>query len=380
MASVLVSAESPPADLCGPLAAAGFSVVDHALGSVPPVDFGPLAAAVVDVGGRAEAAAAQTRRWRAELGDDLLPVVWVLPAADPRLAARGLDAGADAVLARPVEPAVLAAQVRTAARARACAVRVAARASESRLLGEHLTRAHAEADRERAALRRVRMALLERSFPPHGALRAAVSHRARARAGGDFYDVMPLGADRVAVLVGDVVGAGPAAELVGHFAARIAQRLVSRGEADPGEVLAGVNRALLAFELDDLPAVAVLLAVLHTGTGELALARAGLPAPVYVPASGAPEVWAVPGPFLGTVDASYPTRRAALRPGDRLVIGTDGTRPDHEPDLGGRLPALCATHHGLSGQPFVDAVAAGLLAGVRHDDDFTLLAVEVGRA
>src|SRR5262245_23315238 len=140
MPTVLLSAASPPDGLRGLLAGAGFDALDHALGSTPPVDFAAVAAAVVDVGDRAEAAAAQTRRWRAELGDDLVPVVWVLPPADARLATRGLEAGADAVLARPLDPAVFAAQVRSSARARAAAARVAARANESRLLGDHLHR------------------------------------------------------------------------------------------------------------------------------------------------------------------------------------------------------------------------------------------------
>src|SRR5262245_48596453 len=132
---ILVSAVSPPDDLRGLLAEAEFETRDHTLGSTPPVDFSSIAAAVVDVGERPDMASAQTRRWRAELGDDLVPVVWVLPTADARLAARGLEAGADAVLARPLDPAVFVAQVRSAARARAAASRVTARANESRLLG-----------------------------------------------------------------------------------------------------------------------------------------------------------------------------------------------------------------------------------------------------
>src|SRR5262245_48842337 len=146
MPTVLLSATSPPGDLRGLLAEAGFDICDHVPGSAPPVDFAGVAVAVADVDERPDAAAAQTRRWRAELGDDLVPVVWVLPAAGARLAARGLDAGADAILARPLDRAVFVAQVRAAARSRAAAARVAARANESRLLGDHLHKAHAQID------------------------------------------------------------------------------------------------------------------------------------------------------------------------------------------------------------------------------------------
>ncbi|QJW96809.1 response regulator transcription factor [Frigoriglobus tundricola] len=123
-ATVLLS--SPP-DSTGDelrklVAAAGFVVADHLLGSPPAVDFGPIVTAVIEVGSRSDVAAAQTRRWRAELGDQFVPVLWVVPAdkgggepggaPDQRVA--GLDAGADAVLARPVDPAVFVAQVRGA--------------------------------------------------------------------------------------------------------------------------------------------------------------------------------------------------------------------------------------------------------------------------
>src|SRR5207248_1955594 len=121
MPTVLVSAVPPAAaaDLREWLSAAGFAVLDHPLGAPPAIDFGPVSAAVVDVGEKAEAAALQTRRWRAELGDELVPLVWVLPAASAEQTARGLDAGADVVLARPLDAAAFVAQVRAAARARA---------------------------------------------------------------------------------------------------------------------------------------------------------------------------------------------------------------------------------------------------------------------
>src|SRR4051794_14411681 len=123
MPTVLLSAppQSPADDLRRLLAAAGFAVADHLLGSPPAVDLSPVVVAVVGVGERADVAAAQTRRWRVELGDRAVPVLWVIPFASAEITALGLDAGAEACLARPVEPAVFAAQVRALARAHAAA-------------------------------------------------------------------------------------------------------------------------------------------------------------------------------------------------------------------------------------------------------------------
>jgi serine phosphatase RsbU (regulator of sigma subunit) len=376
MPTVLLSAAAAPEDLRESLAGAGFAVLEHALGSTPPVDFASVAVALVEVGERPDAAALQTRRWRAELGDEFVPVVWVLPRADAELAARGLDAGADAILARPLDPAVLVAQVKSGARVRALASRVAARAGEARLLGDHLQKAHARIDRELAAVRRVQRAFLPRSLPAVGSARFAVSHRARNPTGGDFYDVRQLDADRVGFFLTDVIGSGTAAGLLGVFAA---QSAAVRTAAPPGEALEEVNRELIALALDDRPLVAMLAGVLNARTGELALARAGVPAPVYIPATGKPEVWTVPGPFLGTADTTYPTRAAVLRPGDKLVIGTDGIRPDGEPNPArdDRLLEVASRHRERSGELFAGAVARDLLAAVRHEDDFTLLVVEM---
>jgi hypothetical protein len=147
----------------------------------------------------------------------------------------------------------------------------------------------------------------------------------------------------------------------------------------PGEVLTAVNRRLLGLGMDELPLVAMLAGTLNALTGETTLARAGLPAAVHVPPSGPPAVWAVPGPFLGTADTTYAEFRATLAPGDRLLIGTDGTRPDGDPHpASDGLLAAATKHRDLTGPSFVDAVARGLLQQVRHADDFTLLGLEMG--
>lgn len=381
-ASVLLSAAPGTAteDLRRALAAAGFAVADHPLGAAPAVDFAPHAVAVIDPGERFDVAAAQTRRWRSELGDEFVPVLWVAP---PGRAAEALDAGADALVPRPFEPAALVAQVRALARARAGAARVAARAAEARLLGDQLRRTVTQLEREQEMARRVRQSLIPQRLPVVGAARFAVCYRPLSRAGGDFHDVRRLDEAHVGFVVGDVVGTGTAAGgLIGVYAQQ-ATVLKEIGERSyrlvpPNEVLAGVNRQLLGLGGDDMPLVAMAVGLLNAETGALALARAGLPPAVHVPASGPPAVWAVPGPFLGVADTPFEVLRGALAPGDRLLIGTDGTRPDGDPGPGAtdRLLDAAARHRDTPGARFVDAVARDLLAHVRHADDFTLLGVE----
>ena len=379
MSAVLVSAATPPADLRDLVAKAGFAIIDHGLDSIPHVDFAPVAVVLIDVSEKTEAAIAQTRRWRAELGDEFVPIVWLLPESGISRMTQALDAGADAVLTRPLDPAVLLAQLRRAAQTRATMSRVTARANESRLLGEHLRKAQDQIDRESSAARRLRLGFLQRTFPIVGSVRFSVVHHARGRSGGDFYEATSIARDRVVFQIGDVIGPAMAGGLLGNFAAHFASVAAARSPSpSAGEVLTEVNRELIRLELEDSPLVAMLVGMLDTNTGVLELARAGLPAPFYLPATGTPEIWAIPGPFLGTADTNYSSHLATLHSGDRLLIGSDGIRPDGNPESNGddRLLEVCMRFRDRKGQAFADAVAIELLAEVRHEDDFTLMLVE----
>jgi serine phosphatase RsbU (regulator of sigma subunit) len=88
----------------------------------------------------------------------------------------------------------------------------------------------------------------------------------------------------------------------------------------------------------------------------------------------------LPGPFLGLAETTFPTQSAELRPGDKVLLGTDGTRPDGVPGPADdtRLRDAATRHHELTGQAFVDAVAGELLTHVNHDEDITLLCLERG--
>ncbi|MFO0797403.1 MAG: SpoIIE family protein phosphatase [Gemmataceae bacterium] len=340
MPTVLLSAADPTAAL----PAAGFDVVAHALGSTPPVDFAAVAVAVV-VAEPVPAAAAQTRRWRAELADEHVPVVWLVTR--PEAVPVGLDAGADVCLLQPVEPAHLAAQLRSLARTRAAAARVGTRAAEARLLGDQLRQAYARLDAERELARRVHQSALPNELPD------GVTVCRRGRAG--FHDARRLPDGRVAFLVGDVPGrGGTAGSLLGLLVLRAA--FPPGAEPDPAAALVRVNQALLALCLDDPPLVALLAGVADHES--VTVARAGLTAPVWLPASGEPAAWSAPGPFLGTAEASYP---ALTRRGGRLLVST----------AGGDALLAAALQHGAD----VEAVATHVLAATPDAEDVVVMAV-----
>ena len=355
------------------LVESGFDVTPHGLASAPGIDFTSVCVAIIHVGERVDLAAAQTRRWRLELGDQVVPVLWLLPDASAAIAFQGFEAGADACLPRAVEPDTLAAQVKALARTHASAARLGLKADESLLLGEQLHKARVQLERDLDLSRRIHRGFLPAALPEVGPVRFAACHRPRSTSGGDFYDVRRLDESHVGFFLGDVMGRASTGSLLGVFVKLATNLKEITGHryrlVPPEEVLTNLNRDLIGLSLDEPPLVAMLVGTLDVRDGSLTLARAGLPTPVFLPANGEPQLWNVPGPYLGTADTTYAPHRGTLAPGDKLLLASDGARPDSF--------LSCVAHHcHLSGQEFVDAVAKDLLPKTDSPDDFTLLLVE----
>jgi hypothetical protein len=354
---LLAAAPGDPADdLRSALTAAGLRVADVAGPPLP--DLAPATAVVVSE------SVGFVRLVRAELGDHILPVIWVAPTPDALAA--GLGAGADAGLVRPVEPAALVAQVRAAIRVREQAAKLAERAAEGRTINDRLRKAYSQAEADARLVERASRTALPRHLPAVGALRFAVCHRPRAlseAAGG--YDVAQLDAGRVGFWVMDAGG------VIG-LTVRLAARGVELRDGlprtlPPGEVLGRVNRALIGLELDPPPLVGMACGVIDARSGAVSVARGGLPPAVVLPAAGEPQAWAGPGPFLGAFDAEFPPCDGVLARGDRLLLATAG-------DAEG-LTAAADRHRGLAGQAFAEAVAAEL---VDAGDAVTVLVADMG--
>src|SRR5690349_24236323 len=130
---------------------------------------------------------------------------------------------------------------------------------------------------------RVLQAMLGREDLPGGF--AARYHTASPplQVGGDWYDVVSLGANRVALIVGDCVGHGlAAATVMGQL--RSACRALLLEKSSPSAVLAGLDR--FAARLPGARCTTAFAAVLTLASGELVFSSAGHPPPVLAMADG----------------------------------------------------------------------------------------------
>jgi PAS domain-containing protein len=154
---------------------------------------------------------------------------------------------------------------------------------------------------------------------------AALYHPAGeiAEVGGDFFDAFRAGEDWM-VVIGDVAGHGPAAATLTALA-RYTLRTAGELTGDPVRAIAKLNDTLHARpEMALCTTVCLHLRTEGEDAGTVRIASAGHPLPVLVHEGQATPIGDA-GPLAGAFgDVSWPVHEATVRPGDVLVLFTDG--------------------------------------------------------
>jgi PAS domain S-box-containing protein len=194
--------------------------------------------------------------------------------------------------------------------------------------------------------------------------------------GGDFYDVVALPGEQVALAVGDVVGHDiTAAATMGQLTSVYRALLADRPEPS-----AMIDRLQASWSLLGLQRMATaLFATLDPATGQLRIASAGHLPPVLLTAGQAEFLPVEPSRMLGAPPAPAPALEWAgvLPVGATLVLFTDGLVERRSADLDEGLAHLLAAAAG-SGTTDPDELCDRLLAeltGEYRPDDIALLAL-----
>ncbi|MFD3530734.1 SpoIIE family protein phosphatase [Streptomyces sp. NPDC058664] len=195
--------------------------------------------------------------------------------------------------------------------------------------------------------------------------------------GGDWYDVLPLPSGKVLVAVGDIAGHG-IDSVTGMVALRNAQRALAFTGQGPGQLLGWLNEVTLRTG-GGSTATAV-CALYDPGSGELVWSSAGH-LPLLLLRDGRAALLDPPQDILlgAMVSARYQERRTALRPGDTLLLYTDGLVERRHDSLGSGLGRLVAAAEELAAVEDLEQLVDQLLGMVTGDtdDDTSVVAVRL---
>lgn len=181
-------------------------------------------------------------------------------------------------------------------------------------------RRQAEIEQDMRLARDIQQGLLLEAVPRlPGWEISAISMPARDL-GGDLYDFLPLQDGWQGIMIGDVSGKGLPAALRMAVARTVFRHAARRGDA-PGPTLVDTNRGVLS----EIPQgmVTMFYAVLDTRQGTLRMANAGHNYPVLI--NGRVSEVELSGLPLGVdSDSDYEEASALIRPGETVVLYTDG--------------------------------------------------------
>ena len=293
-----------------------------------------------------------------------IPVIFISALTDTTSKVRGLEVGGVDFISKPFEKAEVLARVKVHLKLR------------------FTYRALIEAQAQRLAqVQDAQQALLVQpaDLPEAG---FAVHFEPVLEAGGDFYDVLPVGETVFDYIVADVSGH----DLGTAYITSALKALFSQNcnqVTSPAESLVMINRVLCRI-LTGGTHITAGFARLDRARGLLHYVNAAHPAPVLVRVGGEVEVLRPSGDILGVFDSVwFEPLTIQVRSGDRLFIYTDGliegfgeTKLAREEGLD-RLAAVCAAHGGLPLAAAVAAIHASLVPpGAPKGDDTILLALE----
>jgi hypothetical protein len=220
-------------------------------------------------------------------------------------------------------------------------------------------------------------------FEPYerGGISIATSMRPANTVGGDYFDIVELGEEKIAVVVGDVAGKGMPAALLMALLQGSLRTLLTAGHR--GADLLGKLNAHLCANIPSNRLVTFFYGELDIEGGELHYLNAGHNAPFVIRYEGGIERLPATGMALGIAPAAvFETHQTRLGAGDRLFLYTDGVTEAfnrHDVEYGEeRLRSFLEGHRHLSHNTLLDALIADVLAfcaGERPRDDMTLMVV-----
>jgi len=288
------------------------------------------------------------------------PILFISANEDVSSKVKGFEAGGIDYITKPLSGVEVIARVRT----------------HLRLKHAYETLAQLQAEKiKRLATSQQMILPMPDSLPD---ARFAVSLRQIHGAGGDFYDVIPIGNSLVDYVAADASGH----DLETSLWTTAMKTLLHEHASplyDPSDILRAINRSLCRVMPEGEFFTAV-YARMNRQTGRLTIVNCGHPPAIYLQRDGEPCAVHQTGDVIGAFkDAIFETTDVMLGPGDRFVLYTDGLI-----ELGGNretgirnLLGMCADYRESPLAGMVNSIAERMLARTDLEDDIVLMGVEV---
>jgi sigma-B regulation protein RsbU (phosphoserine phosphatase) len=201
------------------------------------------------------------------------------------------------------------------------------RATHNLVLSEKLKTAYEEVDYEMKVVADIQRSLLPSKMPDIPTMKLAAYYQTSHRAGGDYYDFFPLPDGKWGILIADVSGHGTPAAVLMAVTHSLAHSYPG-SPTPPGRMLEYVNRHLAArYTAESDTFVTAFYGVYDPAERILTYASAGHNPPrlkrcldgTLDSLDGASAL-----PLGIFSEQTYPERLYRLKPGDQLVLYTDG--------------------------------------------------------
>jgi PAS domain S-box-containing protein len=201
-----------------------------------------------------------------------------------------------------------------------------------------------------------------------------------AQVGGDWYDVLEVAPDVVVLVIGDVVGHDvEAAAVMGQL--RSVVRAAALDGEDPGAVLERVDQLVGGSRVARAASLVLALMTRAVDGWTVRWSRAGHLPPLVASSGGVSALTDGAGAMIGYGTAARTSGSRQLRPGDVLVLYTDGLIERRDRSLRSGLDALIDVVRQASG---IDAAGVGeeLLSRLADapEDDIAVVVVRVPAA
>ena len=275
---------------------------------------------------------------------------------------QGFDAGADDYVSKPFSVLELLGRIRAILR----------RSARSAMVNR----------KELDEARSIQKGLMPADLPRISGLRIGAVWQPACAVGGDYFDVIKLNENTVAICIADVCGKGlPAAMMMSNLQAAVRAHASER--IRPGELCGKVNR-LMCANTPSNTFVSFFYGIVDVAIKRLTYCNAGHNPPVLFTSNARAERLDFGGGVLGLfADWQFAEREVQLTSGDRLVMYTDGiteTQNLRGEEFGEpRLIDLVIALQSCNPSELTESVVSNVkeFNNGNFEDDLTVLAVAV---